>query len=69
METTLTVHSRWPRGTCRERTSYVKLAGGFTRFYLKDMSKLASWPDFAESMYGTRDAATIWGGTMVRCVE
>ena len=27
---------------CRERTSLVKLAGGFTRFYLKDMSKLAS---------------------------
>ena len=41
----------------------MKLAGGFTRFYLKDMSKLASWPDFAESMYGTRDVATIWGGT------
>ena len=36
-----------PRGMCRERTSTVKLAGGFTRFYLKDMSKLASWPDFA----------------------
>ena len=22
---------------------------GFTHFYLKDMSKLASWPDFAEA--------------------
>ena len=43
------VHSRWPRGMCRERTSMVKLAGGFTHFYLKDMSKLASWPDFAEA--------------------
>ena len=37
------------RGMCRERTSTVKLAGGFTHFYLKDMSKLASWPDFAEA--------------------
>ena len=27
----------------------VKLAGGFRRIYLKDMSKLASWPDFAEA--------------------
>ena len=34
-------------GMCRERTSAVKLAGGSTRIYLKDMSKLASWPDFA----------------------
>ena len=47
METTLTVHSKWPRGMCREHTSMVKLAGGFTRTYLTDMSKLASWPDFA----------------------
>ena len=49
METTVTVHSRWPRGMCREHTSMVKLEGGFTRIYLKDMSKLASWPDFAEA--------------------
>ena len=34
---------------CRERTSMVKLAGGFRRIYLKDMSKLASWQDFAEA--------------------
>ena len=27
----------------------VKLAGGFKHFYLKDVSKLASWPDFAEA--------------------
>ena len=52
METMLTVHSTWPRGTCRERTSVVKLAGGFTRFHLKDVSK-----------YGTRDAASIRGDT------
>ena len=45
-ETMLMVHSKWPRGMCRERT---KLADGFTRIYLKDMSKLASWPDFAEA--------------------
>ena len=45
----VTVHSRWPRGMCREHTFMVKLAGGFTRIYLKDMSKLASWPDFAEA--------------------
>ena len=49
METTLTVHSRWPREMCREHTSMVKLAGGFTRIYQKDMNKLASWPDFAEA--------------------
>ena len=55
--------SRWPRGMCRERTSTVKFAGGFTHFYLKDMNKLASWPDFQGSMYGTRDAASIWGDT------
>ena len=47
METMLTVHSKWTRGTCR-RTSTV-IAGGFTRIYPKDMSKLASWPDFAEA--------------------
>ena len=45
METTQTVRLRWQRGMCRERISAVKLAGGSTR--LKDMSKLASWPDFA----------------------
>ena len=60
METTLMVHSRWPRGMCRERTSTVKLAGGFARFYLEDMSKLASWPRLSRSMYGTRDSASIW---------
>ena len=49
MKTTLTDHSRWPRGMCQERISTVKLAGGFTHFYLKDTNKLASWPDFAEA--------------------
>ena len=49
MEITLTIHSRWPRGMCREHTSMMKLAGRFTRIYLKDMSKLASWPDFAKA--------------------
>ena len=47
METTQTVRLIWQRGMCRERTSAVKLVGGFTRIYLKDMGKLASWPDFA----------------------
>ena len=47
METTQTVRLRWPRGTCRERTSAEKLACGSTR--LKDMSKLASWPDFTRA--------------------
>ena len=61
VKTTLTDHSRWPRGMCRERASMVKLAGGFTHFYLKDMSKLASWPDLAEACTETRDAASIWG--------
>ena len=36
---------------------------GLTHFYLKDMSKLASWPRLCRSMYGTRDAASIWGDT------
>ena len=26
-----------------------EIAGGFTHFYLKDMNKLASWPNFAEA--------------------
>ena len=42
METTLTDHSRWPRGMCRMRTSTVQLAGGFRRTW-------ASWPIFAEA--------------------
>ena len=49
VETTLTDHPKWPRGMCREHTYMVKLAGGFTHFYLKDMNKLARWPDFAEA--------------------
>ena len=49
MKTTLTDYSRWPRGMCQECTSMVKLAGGFTHFFLKDMNKLANWPDFAEA--------------------
>ena len=36
-------------GRGREHTSIVKFACGFTRTYLKDMSKLASWRDFAET--------------------
>ena len=47
MGTTQTVRLRWHRGMGRERTSTVKLAGRSARVYLKDMSKLASWPDFA----------------------
>ena len=30
-------------------SSTVKLSSGFTHFFLKDMCKLASWPDFAEA--------------------
>ena len=45
-------------GCVPERTSTVKLGGGFTHFYLKDMNKLAR---LCRSMYGTRDAASIWG--------
>ena len=55
-------HSKWPRGMCRERTFTVKVAGGFAHIYLKDMSKRASWPDFAEACTG-RDAASIWKDT------
>ena len=60
METTLTDHSRWPRGMCRERTTTVKLECAFTHFYQKDVSKLAR---NCRSMYGTRDVASIWGDT------
>ena len=60
METTQTVRLRWQREMCRERTSTVKLAGGSTQIYLKYMSKLAR---LCRSMYGTRDAASIWGDT------
>ena len=48
METTQTVRLRWHREMCRERTSTVKFADGSTRIHLKDMSKMARWPDFAE---------------------
>ena len=40
-------------GMYRERTSTVKLAGGFTHVYLKDMSRRASWPDFAGACTGS----------------
>ena len=63
METMLTVHSRWPRGMCRERTSTVKLAGGFTRFYLEGHEQVGKLARLCRSMYGTRDAASIWGDT------
>ena len=47
METMQTVRLRWQRGRCRERTSAVKLAGGFTHIFLKDTNRSASWPDSA----------------------
>ena len=47
METTQTVRLTWQHGMCRERTSTVKHAGGSTHISLKDMSRRASWPDFA----------------------
>ena len=70
MKTTLTDHSRWPRGMCQKRTSTVKVAGGFTHFYLKDMNKLASWPNFAEACAErvTHRQPGV-GKHMVRCVE
>ena len=68
METMLTVHSKWPRGMCREHISTVKPAGGFTCIYLKDMSKLPIWPDFAEACT-ERVTQRQTGRHMVRCVE
>ena len=64
----LTVQSRWPRAMCREHTSMVKLAGGFTLIYLKDMSKLASWPDVAGASM-ERVTQRQFGETQVTCVE
>ena len=62
METTQTVRFRWQRGMYRERTSMVKLAGGSTHLPQthEQKGKLAR---LCRSMYGTRDAASIWGDT------
>ena len=63
METMLTVRSKWPRGMCRERTSMVMLAGGFTRFLPEGHEQVGKLARLCRSMYGTRDAASIWGET------
>ena len=68
METTQAVRLRWQREMCRERTSMVKLAGGFTHIYLKDMSKLASWPDFSGACM-EREMQRQFGETLVRTFE
>ena len=49
METTMMVHSRWPRVICRERLEGHEQVGKVARL--------------CRSMYGTRDAASIWGDT------
>ena len=56
MNTTLTDHSRWPRGMCRERTSTVKLAGGFIHFLPEGHEQVGKLARLCRSMYGTRDA-------------
>ena len=66
METTQTVRLRWQRGMYRERTSTVKLAGGFTRIFLKDMSRRASWPQ--ERVWNARRSVNL-GRHVVRSVE
>ena len=48
---------------CRERIFTVKLAGGFTHSFLEGMSKKGKLARLCRSMYGTRDAASIWGDT------
>ena len=62
METTLTIRLRWQCGLCREHTSTVKLAGGFTHVFLKDTNR-RQLARLCRGMYGTRDAASIWGDT------
>ena len=55
-------------GMCREHISAVKLTGGFTHFYVKVMSKVASWPDSAEAcmeretqrQFGERHGQKCW---------
>ena len=65
METTQTVHSRWPRGVCREHTcSQVDL-----HTLPEGHEQVGKLARLCRSMYGTRDAASIWRGHMVRCVE
>ena len=63
METTQTVRLRWPRGMCRERTSTVKLAGGLHTYLLEGQEQKGKLARLCRSMYGTRDAASIWGDT------
>ena len=62
LEITLTDHSRWSRGMCRERIFTVKFAGGLhilTRNEgLEQIDKLVK---FCRSMYGMRGAASVWG--------
>ena len=62
------VRLRWQRGTCRERTSTVKLVGGFT--HLPEGHKLKGNLDrLCRSMYGTRDAVSILRRHLVGSVE
>ena len=67
MDTTQTVRLRRQRGMCRERTSTEKLAGGPTRIYLKDMSKLVSWPDFAGACMEHETQRQFWETLGQKC--
>ena len=69
METMLTVHSKWPRETCRERTSTVKLAGGFTQNFPEGHEQKRKLARLCRSVYGTRDAASIWKNTWSEVVK
>ena len=56
-----TVRLGWPRATCRERVSTVKLAGGLIDTYLPEGHEQAGeLARLCRSMYGMRDAASVW---------
>ena len=63
METTLMVHSRWPREMCRERTFYGEARRWIYTYLLEGHEQKGKLARLCRSMYGTRDAASIWRDT------
>ena len=60
---------RWQRVMCRERTSTVKLAGGIYTYLPEGHEQEGKLARLCRSMYGTRDAASIWGDTWSRVLK
>ena len=68
MEIMQTVHLRWQRWMYRERTFTVKLADGFT-YLLEGHEQKGKLARLCRSMYGTRDAASIWRDTWAEVLK